>query len=156
MDDKRLPETTPPSLRAVGGSHLFKTLDEEGLERLIQGATLVSYHPGQLVVREGDPGEALYLVRQGKVRVYTIRDDEEIDLAVLGAGACFGEVALLSGQPRTATVVAMEPTTMLCFHKRQIDEILAAYPKVKALLESLLVSRARHTMQRITGPIKID
>lgn len=139
------------NLRAVGGSHLFKSLDDDGLTRLLKGATSVAYRSGQLVVREGDPGEALYLIREGQVRVTTTPDEQEIELAILGPGACFGEVALLTGRPRTATVVTTQSCTMLCFHKAQIDEILQAYPRVRKLLQSVIVGRARSTIDKITG-----
>jgi len=62
-------------------------------------------------------------------------------------------VALLSGRPRTATVVAVEPCTMLCFPKRQIEEILNAYPKVRKLLETVVLGRARDTIEKITRPM---
>jgi len=139
-------------LAAVTGSHLFKSLDEEGRARLLEGASLVSFGQGQVVVREGDPGEALYLIKAGKVDVNTTRDGQQLQLATLGPGACFGEVALLSGRPRTATVVASEQCTMLCFHQKQIDEILIAYPKVRKLLESIVLGRAKDTIEKITRP----
>ena len=142
------------NLRAVGGSHLFKSLDDEGLSRLLQGANSVSYRSGQFVVREGDPGEALYLIREGQVRVTTTREGHEVELAILGPGACIGEVALLTGQPRTATVVTLESCTMLCFHKNQIEEILQAYPKVRKLLESVVMGRAKSTIERVTQSSK--
>ena len=142
------------NLRAVGGSHLFKSLDDDGLSRLLQGATSVSYRPGQFVVREGDPGEALYLIREGQVRVTTSRQGREVELAILGGGACIGEVALLTGQPRTATVVTLENCTMLCFHKNQIDDILQSYPKVRRLLESVIMGRAKSTIEKVTQASK--
>ena len=145
-------EQNDSGLESISGSHLFKSLDQEGRGRLFEGATTVQFELGQVVVREGDPGEALYLIRKGQVEVSTIRDGKQIELARLGAGACFGEVALLSGRPRTATVVAIEPCTMLCFPKQQIEEILDAYPKVRKLLESIVLGRARDTIEKITRP----
>jgi CRP-like cAMP-binding protein len=139
-------------LETITGSHLFKSLDEEGRTRLLQGATRVAFDADQIVVREGDPGEALYLIRRGEVSVFTTRGGEKIELATLGPGACFGEVALLSGRPRTATVVTSEPCTMLCFPKAQIEEILNAYPKVRKLLETVALGRAKDTIEKITRP----
>jgi CRP/FNR family transcriptional regulator, cyclic AMP receptor protein len=141
-------------LETITGSHLFKSLDAEGRARLLQGAASVAFEPNQVVVREGDPGEGLYLIKRGQVRVTTNRGGETIQLAILGPGACFGEVALLSGRPRTATVVALEPCTMLCFYKNQIEEILNAYPKVRKLLESVVLGRARDTIEKITRPME--
>jgi CRP-like cAMP-binding protein len=144
--------TEDSGLEVITGSHLFKSLDEEGRARLMKGATSVTFDTGQVVVREGDPGEALYLIRQGVVDVHTMREGQRFHLATLGPGACFGEVALLSGRPRTATVVAKEPCTLLCFYRSQIDEILVAYPKVRKLLESVVMGRAKDTIEKITRP----
>lgn len=144
--------TEDSGLEVITGSHLFKSLDEEGRERLMKGAARVSFDAGKIVVREGDPGEALYLLRKGEVEVFTLRDGERIHLATLGPGACFGEVALLSGRPRTATVVAKEDCTLLCFYRNQIEEILVAYPKVRKLLESMVLGRAKDTIEKITRP----
>lgn len=140
-------------LEAISGSHLFKSLDAEGRTRLLAGASKVSFEAGQVVVREGDPGEALYLIRGGQVRVFTTVEGDTVPLAILGPGACFGEVALLSGRPRTATVVATEPCTMLCFPKRLIEDILTEYPKVRKLLETVVLGRARDTIEKITKPV---
>ena len=139
-------------LETITGSHLFKSLDEEGRQRLLREATAVSYDQGQIIVREGDPGEALYLIRQGQVEVFTTRDGENIQLATLGPGACFGEVALLSGRSRTATVITAEPCTLLCFYRNRIEDILIAYPKVRKLLESMVLGRARDTIEKINRP----
>jgi CRP-like cAMP-binding protein len=139
-------------LATVTGSHLFKSLDEEGRARLLEGASKVSFSQGQVIVREADPGEALYLIKQGTVNVHTTREGQQIQLATLGPGACFGEVALLSGRPRTATVVSAESCMLLCFHKAQIDETLIEYPKVRKLLESIVLGRAKDTIDKITRP----
>lgn len=146
--------TEDSGLEVITGSHLFKSLDAEGRARLMKGAASVHFDANQVVVREGDPGEALYLIRQGVVDVHTLRDGERIHLATLGPGACFGEVALLSGRPRTATVVAREDCTLLCFYRNQIEEILVAYPKVRKLLESVVLGRARATIEKITRPMQ--
>jgi len=139
-------------LEVITGSHLFKSLDEEGRGRLMLAATDVHFDTGHVVVREGDPGEALYVIRKGQVEVHTLRGGARIHLATLGPGACFGEVALLSGRPRTATVVAKEPCTLLCFYRNQIEEILVAYPKVRKLLETVVLGRAKDTIEKITRP----
>jgi len=137
------------NLRALEGFHLFKFMDDAGRERLLEAATFVSYAPHQIIMREGDPGEALYMIQQGDVRVYTVRDGEEIELAMLGAGACFGEVALLTAEPRTATVMTRTECTLICFPKNQIAEILDAYPKVKKLLLSVIRGRAQGTIDKL-------
>ena len=142
--------TEDSNLTTITGSHLFKSLDNEGRDQLMASATPVEFDEGQIIVREGDPGEALYLIKRGSVRVHTTRDGQEVPLATLTKGACFGEVALLSGRARTATVVAAEPCTLLCFYRQQIEEVLNTYPKVRELLETLVHGRAKDTIQKIT------
>lgn len=140
-------------LRQVGNSVLFNSLDDEVLQRLAVDASHLTFREGHLVVREGDPGEAMYVITEGQVRVYTTRGGHEIQLNILGPGACFGEVALLTGRPRTATVVTLSPCSVICFTKRQIDNVLEAFPKVKVRLESLVLGRARDTIDKITRPV---
>jgi cAMP-binding proteins - catabolite gene activator and regulatory subunit of cAMP-dependent protein kinases len=149
MEDAR---TEDSSLTVITGSHLFRSLDEAGRERLMQGAARAHFDARQIVVREGDPGEALYLIRSGEVEVFTMREGQRVLLSVLQPGACFGEVALLSKRPRTATVLTRTPCTLLCFYRSQIEEILVAYPRVRELLESVVLGRARQTIERITRP----
>lgn len=144
--------TTHPEIgfKLSGHSPLFSSLDEDVLNRLVSEAPLVSFGKGKQILREGDPGEVMYIIKAGMVRVYTTRTDQEVELAVLGAGACIGEVATLTGSPRTATVMAMEASELYRFSKRQIDDVLEQYPKVKKRLESLVVGRARDTIEKIT------
>lgn len=144
--------TEDSTLAAICDSHLFKSLDDEGRHRLLETSTGVTFEAGQVIVREGDPGEALYIIKEGSVQVKTSSQDQEVPLARLSRGACFGEVALLSGRPRTATVVAEEHCTLLCFHRQSIEDVLNTYPKVRKLLESVVQGRARDTIEKISRP----
>ena len=144
--------TEDSTLAAISDSHLFKSLDDEGRHRLLETSTGVAFEAGQVIVREGDPGEALYIIKEGTVEVKTSSQDQEVSLARLSRGACLGEVALLSGRPRTATVVAEEHCTLLCLHRQSIEDVLNTYPKVRKLLESVVKGRARDTIEKITRP----
>ncbi|MFH1131801.1 MAG: cyclic nucleotide-binding domain-containing protein [Pseudomonadota bacterium] len=142
--------TENSTLAQISNSHLFKSLEEAGREKLLQGSKSASFEKGQVVVREGDPGGILYLVKSGTVGVHTTRKGASVHLATLGRGACFGEVALLSNRPRTATVIANEDCTLLCFDKNLIEEVLDAYPKVRKLLETVLLGRAQDTIEKLS------
>ena len=144
--------TENSTLAAIADSHLFKSLDDEGRQRLLDTATTVNFEDGQVIVREGDPGEALYIIKHGSVSVTTTRQEEQLPLARLGRGACFGEVALLSGRPRTATVTAAESSSLLCFNRQDIENLLTLYPKVRRLLETIVQGRAQATIEKITRP----
>ena len=102
LDDQLI--TPREQLRLLQGVPLFEPLSLAVLERLAGGLQEVAYPKGTEIMRQGDPGDAFYLLIDGKVQV--IRDGARI--ADLGAGESFGEVALISGQPRNATVNAAE------------------------------------------------
>lgn len=139
------------NLAAISDSRLFKSLDVDGRRALIADATTVRCEAGKVIVREGDPGEALYVIKRGVVGVYTTQQGQRVQLASLGRGACFGEVALLTGRPRTATVIAEEDCKLLCFYRQHIEHVLETHPEVRQLLESVVLGRARDTIEKISG-----
>ncbi|MBW2733709.1 MAG: cyclic nucleotide-binding domain-containing protein [Deltaproteobacteria bacterium] len=138
-------------MSVIDDSHLFRSLDPVGREKLLDAASVVHFGGGRVIVREGDLGCALFLVKEGRVRITMMIDGEIIELARLGRGGCFGEVAVLSQKPRTATVVADEDCTLLRFSREAVEDVLNEYPKVMQLLESLVQGRARDTIEKIMG-----
>ena len=135
----------------VNTSHLFKSLDDEGRRRVLSSGYVCSFSAGETLIKEGDHGTAMYLLLNGKVRVETTAAQGSVHLAELGHGACVGEVSVLSGGPRTATVTAATDVDAVAFEKHRIERILADYPKVRALLEALVEGRARDTIEKIVG-----
>ena len=103
IDDQLIPPRE--QLRHLHGVPMFEPLSLAVLEQLAGGLKEVAYPEGTQIIRQGDPGDAFYLLIDGEVRV--TRDGAHI--ADMGAGASFGEVALISGEPRNATVTAAEP-----------------------------------------------
>ena len=111
--------------------------------------------PEQVIVQEGEPGQALYLIVEGGVKIasYTI-DGREIVLALLGPGSFFGELALLDGRPRSATVIATAPTSLVQVRRGEFLDLLERKPKLAARLLEALAGRLRDTsrmLARITG-----
>lgn len=136
----------------IKNSHLFKSLDDEGRLRALQESSLKTFPRGRVILREGEPGEEFYLIADGTVRVETTRTDDEhpVELATLGRGAFFGEVSVLTGRPRTATVTAADEVLVVVFSKDLVDRLFEAYPRVKRLLETMVLGRARDTIEKIT------
>ena len=93
----------------LAGVEMFQQLDDEERARLAQFIDLRTLAQGEMLFRAGQPGEAMYIVKQGEVELY-IKDHagQHIRLAVAGPGAIFGELALLDAGPRTATALALE------------------------------------------------
>ncbi|MBN2035742.1 MAG: cyclic nucleotide-binding domain-containing protein [Chitinispirillaceae bacterium] len=108
---------------------LFSTLTPEQRSRLCEQFSLVSCGKGRVVVLQGESGDSFYIIVSGKMRV--VIEDEygtERTVAALGVGDCFGEIALLENIPRTASVVAMTPASLLKLEKRDFDKFLEALP----------------------------
>lgn len=131
-------------------SHLFKSLDDAGREHLLESGFVMRFDAGDMILREGDRGETMYLVMEGTVRVETrSATNNALQLADLGRGACVGEVSVLTGSPRTATVTALTPVTAVTFARHRILRVLDENPKVRAILEALVEGRARDTVEKI-------
>src|SRR4029077_16601172 len=93
---------------------LFDDLSQDAFVALVNRVGYHRHAAGQVIIREGDPGRSFFIIVEGKVRIYKSgADGNEITLAHLGEGAFFGEMALLSGAPRTAHVIAEEDTEIL-------------------------------------------
>jgi len=122
---------------------VFASLGPSGRLDLASRAQDVAVEANQELVRQGDPADALYLVRSGRVRV--VREDEDgetSELAELGSGATFGEMGLLFKRPRTATVTSVEATHLVKVPRQVIEEVLKRSFHVGLALEGLASERA--------------
>ena len=95
------------------------------------------------MVTEGEPGQSLFILATGKVKVF-VRSASGHDVAVgaLGEGAFFGEMATLSGQPRSATVTAAAPCDLLELDRPALDRIAVKHPHMRTVLEDFSKRRA--------------
>ncbi|HVT56827.1 MAG TPA: cyclic nucleotide-binding domain-containing protein [Thermoanaerobaculia bacterium] len=118
-------------IRAFQG-YLFPEMPESVLWKLASQAKIERLDRGQVVFREGDPGDAFYLIRSGQVKVAKLSGGRELVLAYLVAGNFFGETALLPEAPRTASVTAIFPTELIRLDKVHFDLFLAAHPHLGA------------------------
>lgn len=115
------------SLDVLRKNFLFAQLDDDELKSLSEVVQEEDYREGEFVVKEGDMGTGLYLVARGGVNV--TKSLEGHFLAYLGAGGCFGEMALFLGSAiRTANCVAAMPTTCLIVDKRVLDAFCTDQP----------------------------
>jgi CRP/FNR family transcriptional regulator len=130
------------SLRAVP---LLQPLDKERIEQLVKAATRRSYAPGEVIVRQGDSGIALYIILFGAVKVTRKASPTatEDTLATLRQGEFFGEMALLDDFPRSATVTAIEPTECLLLTAWEFRALLKTHPEMALAILPLLSRRLR-------------
>ncbi len=117
--------------RESPGSSVFGQLPEEKRDEITQAMEHQVAAPGTIIFRQGGPGDRFYVIQSGKVRVF--RKDAgglETDLSVLGAGESFGEMALLTGEMRSANVEAIEETRLIVLSKEQFERILEDFPDI--------------------------
>ena len=131
---------------------IFSELDPDDLEELADIVEERRVEPGREVFREGDPGDAVYLIVKGEVTVFTggIDDRPERILSQLGSGACIGEMAVLDASPRSATVRANERTRMLRVPGEGFKRVMSERPEMSAAIVAELVKRMRGMMA--SGP----
>ena len=109
---------------------VFERVTPRTLTRVADEFNIENYAPGDQIIRQGDPGDRFYLIRQGKVSVR--KGNPEIQIAELAEGDFFGEMALLSGQPRNASVWAKESCLLYSLHKDRFHAALAETVSMEA------------------------
>lgn len=93
--------------------YLFKELLPKELEQISALGTVRTFNQGEEIFAEGDKAESLYVIRMGTVHIRRAGDDKNFDVVQLGSGAHFGEMAVVDGEPRSATAIAMERSELL-------------------------------------------
>src|SRR5437660_797704 len=130
---------------------VFSTLVRTDLERIAQLAVPRSFAAGQVVFREGDSSDTCYVVREGRVRaIRTHRDGRTLTLARFGRGDIFGELALFEDERRSATVEAIEPTSVVGVLGPDMRRLLNEHAEISARLVIALGRRLRETNERLT------
>jgi rhodanese-related sulfurtransferase len=113
------------------GSGVFGELPKDKWEEITHAIEKLSVAPRSIIFRQGDPGDCFYIITSGKVRVFRKdKDGMETQLSVLHAGESFGEMALLTGEARSANVETLEETRLMVLSKEQFERILKDYPKL--------------------------
>jgi CRP-like cAMP-binding protein len=124
---------------------LLRHLPPEGIEEILPCVRTRRLHVGEILFRAGDPGDALYIVDTGKVEVLRPSSDRcanLVSLAQLGEGQAFGEMALLSGLPRTAAIRAIEETDLLEIGKADFERLIASDHRLAEAIERISHERA--------------
>jgi hypothetical protein len=132
-----------PTTTSIVVSPLFKDLAVDEMVAVIQGLNLLTFQPRQIILRQGDPGDRLYMLASGRVRAFVkTADGKQKPLADLEEGAFFGEMSILTGKPRTATIVAVTECDLLELDRPTLDGIVARHPRVRTILEEFARARA--------------
>jgi CRP/FNR family cyclic AMP-dependent transcriptional regulator len=136
---------------------LFSHLGEDDVRAFAALTRERTYPKGSVIVFEDDPGDALYLVASGQVKVVLIGEDgREVILSVLGEGTFFGEMALLDNQPRSAHVIAMEESRLLLLRRDDFQARILQSPAVAISLLGELSGRLRLADEKIGSLVLLD
>ncbi len=147
----------PGEVKELAASALFAAFRREALEEILTSTALRTYEEGDIIVTEGEAGSSLFLVVSGAVKVFTLGSSgEHLALAELGAGDFFGEVSLLTGKPRTATITAKTPVVAIELTKHDVDRIAREHPEVHTVLEEFYTRRAQETVEAVIRRMRED
>jgi len=136
---------------------LFSDLADAELARFAEVTREREYPKNSVILFEDDPGDALYIVSSGQVKVVLIGEDgREVILSVLGDGDFFGEMALIDDEPRSAHVIAMKDSQLLVLRRDDFQAQLVAQPKIGLKLLRVLVQRLRRADEKIGGLVLLD
>ncbi|MFC1856186.1 cyclic nucleotide-binding domain-containing protein [Thermodesulfobacteriota bacterium] len=130
-------------------SPVFSPLSKEEKEEVIERFKLKNYKIGEAVIKEGDAGDSIFLIKSGRVMISTTKDGKTINLAKLNAGDFFGEIALVTGKPRTATVTAETQAEILELKKVDFDDMLVKHSEINGILQDYLKERAKKTISTV-------
>jgi CRP/FNR family transcriptional regulator, cyclic AMP receptor protein len=135
----------------LGGVPVFSTLERGDLERIAQLAVPREFEPGEVVFREGDSSDTCYVVRNGRARaVRTHRAGRTITLATFGPGDIFGELALFEDERRSATVEAVQRTSVVGVLGPDMRRLMTEHAEIAARLVIALGRRLRETNERLS------
>jgi len=129
---------------------IFAPLTKDFVDHLRDRVELLRFNPGQVICRQGEPADSFYLVRIGFVKVSEERPGGELVLAYLARGGYFGEIALLSGSPRTATCTALDHVEAVRISREDFELMLARFPDIRAGLGAIARERLEENRRRVT------
>lgn len=141
----------------LSGAPLFSALDPEAAAALKASMQEFRFAKGDVVFHEGDDGDRLYVVADGKIKLgHAAADGRETLLAVMGPGDMFGELSLFDPRPRTSTATALTDTTLLGLHHQSLRPWLTGRPEVAEALLRALAQRLRRTNENLAELVFSD
>jgi hypothetical protein len=138
------PATPPPE--GAPESPLFSDFSAEELAAVIGGLELIAYDPGDIIISQGEPGSSLFVLTSGVAKAF-VRDERGRNTLArqMEEGSFFGEISILSGKPRTATVTAATRCELLELDRPRLDGITARHPRVLGVLRQFYEERIART-----------
>jgi small-conductance mechanosensitive channel/CRP-like cAMP-binding protein len=148
VERKKAPPVQEDQAEAVSilrSEPLFECLSEEQLSQMVNQARLKLFGRGEPVIEEGAAGESMFVMLRGAANVFVSKNGSKIQVATLRAGDCFGEMSLLTGEPRSATVRADGDCYVMEIGKPVMGRVLSEAPTCMEQLSQLLAQRRMET-----------
>jgi small-conductance mechanosensitive channel/CRP-like cAMP-binding protein len=141
MRSKKETEPTDRVSVLLRAQPLFADMETDQIQALAKSARHLRYGKREKIITQGDPGGSMYVLSSGIAQVTVERDGRESDLGELVSGECFGEISLLTGKPRTASVTAKTDCDIVEIDKSAMRDLLKQYPRLADRLSETLSTR---------------
>ena len=137
---------------ALDACRLFAGLDATTMDLVVGALRARRFRRGEVIFHGGDPGDSLFIVSRGSVKILVAPEDgsEPAILTMVGPGGFFGELALLDGRARSATAVAVDPVGTLVLNREAFDRLVDNEPAIRRALLAALAGEIR----RLTGQVE--
>ena len=150
-------EESTAILKQLSKVELVRSLPPEDMEDVLLCVHPVVLPAGTVIFRQGEQGDALYFVDEGEVDICVPNQGSgQKRVALLGPGQSFGEMALLTGEPRTASAVALSDVELLKIDKEHFDELIDKSPNLRRSVESLNAKRLEHNVRTTQGTMDAE
>ena len=128
----------------------FRSLGKDGISFIVERLKFKPFDADELICKIGDPGDKMWIIISGKVKVVVKAEesDEETVIAELTGGDYFGEMALLTGSPRSATIITTEPSEMFVLSKEDFDLVVERFPSITLSMGKIMSQRLTETLQK--------
>jgi cAMP-dependent protein kinase regulator len=144
------PAKSPTQVRreAALGTPLFRGMSPQEIVAVIRGLRLHSFPAGHIVVTEGQPGDSLFVITTGQCRAFVKNPSgRNVEVRELSEGDFFGEISVLTGEPRSATLTTASRCELLELDRSSLDSILKTHPHVRKVLEEFQKQRADSSVE---------
>ncbi|MDA8099658.1 MAG: cyclic nucleotide-binding domain-containing protein [Nitrospiraceae bacterium] len=150
VEKKAEPVDEGKSKPANSAVPLFAGFTQGEFEEFAKLMNVHQFASGEIIVREGDKGKSVYIIASGSVKVYTkMLSGDIVDLAKLMPSEFFGEIAFLTGKPRTATIETLEDTVILEMTEDKLQELIDKHPHVRDVLKDYSEMRLKGTIETV-------
>lgn len=150
-------DQTPRAEDYVGQLPLLVRLPKEDRQVLAARAHLRSFATGAVIMREGEPGDSLHVIMEGRVNIVAARTTgHEVMVAIMGPGDCFGEMSIVDGLPRSASAIAASPTRTFMVTRETFVEWVSERPAAALAIMETLSGRIRAKDQTLLDLVSLD